>query len=199
MKEVYMTDYSQILTQYLEVFPDEAQRLSSLNELVSAVQDPQIIDRKHLPGHMTASAFVVSLEHSQVLLIYHNILQRYVQPGGHIDLEDAYPLAAAMRELDEETGIDAQQLTCHQACAHDAQVPMHVAVHRIPANAAKQEAAHEHYDLQYVFWCEDCPEVYINEAESAAYAWVDLDELQQIEEFEQMAQKIRRALLKQRG
>ena len=41
------------------------------------------------PGHFTASAFVFSPERDAVLLIKHTFLRLWLQPGGHIEENDA--------------------------------------------------------------------------------------------------------------
>src|SRR5258705_4171245 len=63
------------------------------------------MSRDHfVPGHLTASAFVLSPERAAVLLIFHKKLGIWVQPGGHIEAEDESLEAAARRELGEEVG-----------------------------------------------------------------------------------------------
>lgn len=51
----------------------------------------------------TASAFILNRE-NKLLLILHDKLDKYVQPGGHI-LENELPHEAAIRKVYEETGI----------------------------------------------------------------------------------------------
>ena len=42
--------------------------------------------REHyVPGHFTASAFVLSPTRDMLLLVFHGKLHRWLQPGGHID------------------------------------------------------------------------------------------------------------------
>src|SRR4051794_26954283 len=62
------------------------------------------------PGHFTASAFVLSPDSSSLLLILHGKLQRWLQPGGHVDAEDVDILAAARREVEEEVGLSGLPL-----------------------------------------------------------------------------------------
>src|SRR5690606_18507583 len=57
------------------------------------------------PGHVTASAFVVSRAGDAVLLIHHGKLHRWMQPGGHIERDDRDIEHAARREVAEETGV----------------------------------------------------------------------------------------------
>jgi len=58
------------------------------------------------PGHFTASGFVASPDRESLLMIHHARLDRWLQPGGHIEQMDMTIEAAARREVTEETGID---------------------------------------------------------------------------------------------
>jgi 8-oxo-dGTP pyrophosphatase MutT (NUDIX family) len=57
------------------------------------------------PGHFTASGFVLSPDRGSLLLILHAKLDRWLQPGGHIEVDDATIEAAVRREIAEETGL----------------------------------------------------------------------------------------------
>ncbi len=57
--------------------------------------------RETLPGHVTASAWIVDPARTQVLLLHHGKLNRWLQPGGHWE-EDPDLLSAALREAREE-------------------------------------------------------------------------------------------------
>jgi 8-oxo-dGTP pyrophosphatase MutT (NUDIX family) len=98
-------------------------------------------DRKTFdPGHFTASGFVMSPDGGSVLLIRHAKLKRWLQPGGHIDAGDVSPIHAARREVLEETNVTAD--------GEDRLLDLDI--HPIPANAAKREPAHEHFDLRFL-------------------------------------------------
>ncbi len=98
--------------------------------------------RNHLPGHVTASAIVVSHSPGQVLLIRHPRLGRWVQPGGHIELFDGSVLDAARREFEEECGLAILELPI-------ADQVLDVDVQRYPASG--RIAAHLHFDIRYLF------------------------------------------------
>jgi len=87
------------------------------------------------PTHVTASAIVRS--EAGVLLHRHKRLGLWLQPGGHIDPGEAPP-QAAVREVAEETGLDA---------AHTSDPPriVHVDVH--PGGRG-----HTHLDVRYLLW-----------------------------------------------
>jgi len=108
-------------------------------ELLEAKGD--VFSRQHfLPGHLTASAFLIDPASRSLFLILHKKLNLWLQPGGHVEAEDDDMLAAATRELIEETGAkDAKA----RAGLFD------IDVHEIPAHGL--EPGHRHYDLRYAF------------------------------------------------
>lgn len=138
---------SDILGSYLALFPNEASGLTLLQAQLS--RNEGLIDRKNFTGHVTGSAFVLSPDRQSLLLIHHNILQRWLQPGGHAELIDADPLATARREATEETAVElAEYLPID---SKHPLVPIDINSHSIPENKAKAEAEHYHHDFRYVF------------------------------------------------
>lgn len=93
------------------------------------------------PGHVTASGLVLSDGGDAVLLVFHARLNRWLQPGGHVEASDASVVAAARREVREETGLGVDD-------GSDATL-VGVDVHEIPA--ARGEPAHRHHDLMFRF------------------------------------------------
>lgn len=57
-------------------------------------------------GHLTASALVIDPAAGRVLLTLHRKLRMWLQMGGHCEPEDATLAGAALREAQEESGID---------------------------------------------------------------------------------------------
>lgn len=98
-----------------------------------------------VPGHFTASSFVLNPQLDAVLLILHAKLSSWLQPGGHIDPEDPHVLAAARRELAEETGLCALELWRPGVTLGF----LDLDIHAIPARP--DEPAHEHFDLRFLF------------------------------------------------
>jgi 8-oxo-dGTP pyrophosphatase MutT (NUDIX family) len=96
-------------------------------------------------GHVTASAIVEAPAADRFLLVFHRKLDRWLQPGGHVEPEDASVFAAAIREAREETGLDD-----FAAPAGDAILDLDV--HRIPA--FKREPPHVHYDVRFLLTTE---------------------------------------------
>ncbi len=65
-----------------------------------------LLTRENPLLHLTASAWVVSPQRDQLLMVYHNIYQSWSWTGGHADGEGDL-LAVARREVMEETGLEA--------------------------------------------------------------------------------------------
>ena len=57
------------------------------------------------PGHITASAFVLHPAHDAIALVLHSKIQRWLQPGGHVEADDSTIVEAALCEVREEIGV----------------------------------------------------------------------------------------------
>jgi len=145
----------------------EAVYTQRMLELVGVTGDP--MSRDHFaPGHFTASGFVLSPDGQSVLLVLHRKLNRWLQPGGHIDATDPDLFAAACREVEEETGVAGLP-----AAEGGPAVIYDVDIHPIPAR--KTEPAHEHFDVRFLMRCESTAITISDESHDAA--WVRIDEL----------------------
>jgi 8-oxo-dGTP pyrophosphatase MutT (NUDIX family) len=117
----------------------ELRDVERIRALVRTAADPWL---RSLPLHLTASALVVHPASGRMLLRWHQRQQAWLQVGGHGDPGESDPLAIALREAGEESGL--ADLTPWP----DRQI-RHVAIVRVPA--AGDESAHEHADLRFVF------------------------------------------------
>jgi len=106
-----------------------------------AMTEQPVFSRRHFePGHFTASGFVVSDDGSHLLLILHKKLKLWLQPGGHIEADDASWQDACRREIEEETGLLGCDLIDEL---------IDIDVHPIPAWGA--ELPHLHFDLRALY------------------------------------------------
>lgn len=122
--------------------------------------------RQNLPGHITGSAFVVSPDAQQTLLIHHRKLDLWLQPGGHCD-GDQDVLGVACRELAEETGLTDFQLASKRIFDVD--------VHPIPQNT--REPAHFHHDIRYLIIADPATPL-IQNHETLDMRWVPMNALE---------------------
>jgi ADP-ribose pyrophosphatase YjhB (NUDIX family) len=121
---------------------EEAASLEQLAGLLSTPGDPFSPDRFD-PGHVTSSAFVLAPDLRSLLLIFHEQLSRWLQPGGHVEPEDDEIVATARREVREETGLEELVPLGELSGVFD------VDVHPIPPNG--ELPAHRHYDVRWLF------------------------------------------------
>lgn len=130
-------------------------------------------ERSHFsPGHFTASAFVLSPDCRDVVLIHHKKLGIWVQPGGHIEPTDPDLISAARREVLEEVGLSELE----EFPAGTRSALFDVDIHAIPAR--KQDPTHEHFDVRFAFIARTRDIVRSDEV--ADLRWVALAEVSQM-------------------
>lgn len=85
--------------------PHEAAREAHTSTVALLGDGPGVILKANPGAHVTASALVVSHDLGRVLLCLHGKARMWMQLGGHIELGDESLVAAAVREVAEESGI----------------------------------------------------------------------------------------------
>lgn len=68
------------------------------------------VRRESGPDHLTTSCVVFDATLTHTLLVFHGKGRFWVQPGGHLEPGDASIVDASLRELREETGLDAVEV-----------------------------------------------------------------------------------------
>ncbi len=170
MKEKIIT----LLNKYLQIFPEEEDRLKKLIEYLTNTKDNDLVDWNNFNGHLVVGGFIYAKEDNKFLVLYHKDLKMYLYPGGHIDASDIDTLNASRREIEEETGLsDLIQL---KIC-EDELVPIDIDVHMIPYNERLQLPAHYHFDFRYLFIVESISEVKTDTDEISNYKWITAIEL----------------------
>jgi 8-oxo-dGTP pyrophosphatase MutT (NUDIX family) len=137
-------------------------------------------ERTLLEGHVTASGWVISEVGSEVLLLHHQKLDKWFQPGGHCD-GDPNVEDVARKEVWEETGI--RNLKLLKTGIYD------VDVHLIPAS--KGIPAHYHYDIRFAFQMEQQQHIVVN-SESRDVQWVPLSEVRRLNDSESIMRMVRK-------
>jgi len=118
---------------------DEAESSHQRSILSFIERHHDFYKRTRVTGHITGSAWIINPARSHALLLHHKKLDRWLQPGGHIEHEPDV-LATALREAREETGITNLRVISDGIFDID--------IHTIPAN--RNEAEHQHYDIRYL-------------------------------------------------
>lgn len=98
-------ELQQDVVQTLEICSGDLSSVAAVWRDIAA--DLQALDRSGEPEHFTASALPISPDAARVCLVHHRRMGRWVQPGGHFEPGDSSVVAAAAREMAEETGLSA--------------------------------------------------------------------------------------------
>lgn len=142
---------------------DETEK-DHLMEMLNLCDNPEdVISRNNSLGHFTVSAIVIDSHYRNILMIWHQKLNRWLQPGGHIEEFDRTITDAVIRELLEETGIEVNSVELQS------ELPFDIDVHLIPERKGIKE--HSHFDLRYFFIFRNRKNI------SDLYKWVPLKEI----------------------
>lgn len=119
--------------------PSPAQRALGEAFLGMIAARDEVCERSCLPGHLTASALVLTADGTHTCLVHHKIVGAWLQPGGHLESGDVSPAAAALREATEETGLQGLRIDPE---------PIHLDVHPITCRGSAGPT--RHFDLRFL-------------------------------------------------
>lgn len=122
------------------------------------------------------TATVYILNHDKVLLLYHRKLNKWLPPGGHVELNET-PAEAARREVKEETGLEIEfilqeNIWINEWNANSFERPYLCLLEEIPAY--QNIPSHQHMDMIYVAKPFN---LNIQPVTSEKYSWFNLEEL----------------------
>lgn len=122
--------------------------------------------------HFTTTVYIIN--EKRVLLHFHAKLQKWLPPGGHLELNET-PTESARREVMEETGLEIEfvpqeNIWIDRWNARSLERPYLCLLENIPAH--KNVSAHQHIDLIYVAR----PTSPIENAHESCH-WFSVDEL----------------------
>ncbi len=127
----------------------------------------------------TIGAFIVFED--KVLLMHHKKLSSWIQPGGHIELDED-PETTLWREIEEETGLSKEHLTIWQPedrmpffdeTGEHKRLPIPFDFNVHPYGPG---AKHKHIDLCYVLHS-DTDKIKQNADESSGLKWFSKEDL----------------------
>lgn len=155
-----MTNRIALIRSLEEYRPDSTDESAFRQQFLTLLEHPRAFYRDHLPGHITASSWIVDRERQFALLTHHAKLDRWLQPGGHADGEEDV-LAVAQREAKEETGLTSLVVATPEIFDID--------IHVIPERNGFP--AHDHYDIRFLFYADRNEAIAISD-ESHDVRWV---------------------------
>lgn len=173
-----------LIDSYELQFTDEKESVNMFREFVNRNLETSIYSRKNFDGHFTASAFLVNEARTHLLFLNHKKLNRWLQPGGHIDDTDSSILKAALREVAEETGLQSVDLELIDAEIFD------LDAHVIPENPKKDEPAHVHYDVRFLIKVISESGINVNKAEAEELKWLPIEVVSELEGFQRVTAKL---------
>ena len=146
--------------------PFDEEESTMLEQTIQFVRNNNDCFERHLTiGHVTGSAWIVSPDRREVVLLHHAKLDRWFQPGGHAD-GDSDILRVALREAEEETGL--RDIKVVSPAIFD------IDVHMIPARVSEPE--HIHYDIRFLLEA-STGQPFIQTRETKEVRWVDVSEI----------------------
>jgi 8-oxo-dGTP pyrophosphatase MutT (NUDIX family) len=173
-----------LLRGYHPASPAESADVSRLTELLQLAKDPWA---RSTPLHVTASALIVHPASRQLLLRWHQRQQAWLQVGGHADPGESDPLAVALREAREETGLGDLRPWPTAAL---------VQVAIVPVAAGRGEPPHEHADLRFVLATGE-PDAIVAEHADAPLRWLPVEsatDLIGVDNLREAVARVRRML-----
>lgn len=119
--------------------------------------------------HFCVSVHVFNPTSNQFLLVKHKKLGKWVQPGGHIEMNED-PEEAAIRETYEETGLHVELVGKRYPRETDFIKPL-----ALQRNAVKPD--HIHIDIIYMAVPTTDENLIFNEKETEGLKWFSLEEI----------------------
>ena len=178
------------VSDYLDKYPHESDRAQAVLHFLDRFEGIDLYSRNNFVGHITASAYILNKQANAILLLRHKFLQRWLQPGGHVEASDPDLQMGALREAVEETGLELTSLASIGNQIFD------IDSHPIPANEKRSEPAHIHHDIAFLFsYTGDSP-VNVDVSESTAAKWISLPDLHSEPTYRKIAIKFQAACLR---
>ncbi|GHD18473.1 NUDIX hydrolase [Nocardiopsis kunsanensis] len=143
--------------------PDAGQEELRCSYLAHLDAHEDAMRRECLPGHLTASAAIISSDGTHVVLTLHKALRMWLQTGGHCEPEDTTLVAAAQREATEESGIRSVRVLPS---------PVRLDRHAVPCGGGTH-----HLDVQFAAVAPRDAVLVRDPAESTDLAWFPVREL----------------------
>lgn len=151
-------------------------------------QNPNYLVRENQIAHFTASIWTVNKERTKTLMVYHNIYDSWSWIGGHADGEEDL-CAVAMRELQEETGVEHAKLVSDEILSLETlTVDGHM-------KRGKYVPSHLHFNLTFLAEADEREVLIVNTDENQAVKWWTFEEALQVSNEPWMVEHVYKKLI----
>ncbi len=160
-----MDNYN-IIKEYIPYGNQEIRDKKTILEFIETFENN--LSRENCFGHLTASTWVLNEDLSKILFLYHNDFKGYIYPCGHADEEENL-LTVALKELEEETGLDDVFVYNEIFSLECGPVYNHI-------KKGKNVSAHIHHNISYLVIVKnaDMGKIKILETENSSVEWFDI-------------------------
>lgn len=137
--------------------------------ILSVLEQEDIFFRSNMVMHMTASAWVINKEMTQVLMAYHNIYDSWAWLGGHADGEENL-LEVAIKEVKEESGLSEVKARIKE--------PFSLEILTVDGHEKRKKyvPSHLHLNVTYLLEGDENETLQVKEDENSAVAWFPLED-----------------------
>lgn len=163
-----MENLKRIIEEYIPFNEQEENDKAFILHQIQKNDD--LLTRENKAMHLTASCWIVNQDHSKVLMIYHKIYQSWAWTGGHVD-GNANLLEVAIKEMEEETGINQYQLVSTH--------PFSIEILTVDGHEKRGQyvSSHLHLNVTYLFEVDEQETLVLNEQETEGVQWIPLNEI----------------------
>lgn len=163
----------QDLKSQIKNYIPQDQRETSDRELILHCFDifPNILTRENALCHFTASCWTVNHEHNKALMLFHNIQQTWMWPGGHADGESDLA-KVALREVQEETSLTTAHLVKNDIFSLEIfAVPPHI-------RHGKFVSSHLHLNCSFLLEADETETFKVKPDENSNIRWMSFSEIE---------------------
>lgn len=159
--------------------PSDLKEKKYKNEMIEFLKKNDVfLGKENKKGHITASSIIVSKNRNEVLFTYHKKLNKWLQLGGHTEINE-HILESALREAKEESGLKNIKIINEKIFDID--------IHKIPKYHNEEE--HFHYDIRFLFEADRKDLIKISN-ESKDLKWIKIDEIRKYTNSESIIRPI---------
>lgn len=132
--------------------------------------EENLLTRENKAAHLTASAWVVSPDRKQVVMVYHNLYNSWSWMGGHAD-GDADLLRVAKKEVMEECGLQELALVSPDILSLE--------ILCVDGHEKKGQylSSHLHLNVTYLFEADPAQPLRVKPDENSGVAWVRVEDI----------------------